>query len=102
MTLDDSRVFVISVNLCLLGLVCTAVVNTCTKRFRQPDLGSPPLDSFQSQARWLALLGALPLCAIFLAVAISPALTLFGLVFAVSALADMVSGGAFLAMVSAG
>ncbi len=96
----DFRALVISVNLCLLSLACSAVVNTYTRRFRQPDQGPLPLSSWRSQARWLALIGALPLCAIILALAISPAATLFGLVFGVSLLGALLFLGAFLAMIS--
>lgn len=97
---DDSRVSVIGLNMLLLGNACTAVVNTYTKRFRQPSQGPLPLTSWQSQARAIALMAMLPLCAIVLAALISPARTLFGLVFAVSLLAAIALLGAHVALMT--
>jgi hypothetical protein len=87
---NDAQLSIIAVNILLIGLACSAVVNTYAKRFRQPSQGPFPLTTWRSQARAIALMGALPLCAIILALVISPALTLFGLVFAVSLLGAVV------------
>lgn len=94
---NDSRVIIISVNLVLLSAACSGVVNTYAKRVRQPDAEPFPLDSWQRQALAIALMGALPLCAIILAALISPAGFLFGLVFALSVLAVVVFLGVSLA-----
>ena len=99
-TPDTYRVDVIAANDIVLSLVCGALLNTYTRRFRQPDQAPFPLSSWRSQARWLALMGTLPLCAIILAVVISPAVTLFGLVFGVSLLGALLFLGAYLAMLS--
>ncbi|HEX8036718.1 MAG TPA: hypothetical protein VF510_22865 [Ktedonobacterales bacterium] len=67
---NDPRALAIALNLGMLGLVCTFVVNRYSKRFLQPNQERFPLDSWQRQARAPALLAALPLCAIALAAVI--------------------------------
>jgi hypothetical protein len=69
---NDPRLFVIPLNLSMLGLACSFAVNGYRPRFRQPNQRPFPLDSWQSQARAIALLAALPLCAIALAATIAP------------------------------
>lgn len=74
---NDPRAFAIAVNLNLLGLACGFVVNRYSARFRQPNWRQIPLDAFPPdswprQARTIALLAALPLCAITLAAIITP------------------------------
>lgn len=69
---NDPRLLVIALNLGMLGLACTFAVNGYRTRFRQPNRGPFPLDSWQRQTRAIALLAALPLCAIALAAVISP------------------------------
>jgi peptidoglycan/LPS O-acetylase OafA/YrhL len=69
---NDPRLIVSVVNLNMLGLACGFAVNRYRTRFRQPNRRPFPLDSWQSQARTIALLAALPLCAIALAAVISP------------------------------
>jgi hypothetical protein len=70
---DFDRVLGIALNLGLLGWACSAVVNTYSVRFRQSDRGPFPLSSWQSQVRALALVAALPLCALVLAIALPSA-----------------------------
>jgi hypothetical protein len=62
--LDPIRLFVIALNLGALGVACFFAVNSYSRRFRRPDRGPFPLDSWQSQLRIIALLAALPLCAV--------------------------------------
>jgi hypothetical protein len=82
-----SRVGAIALNLSLLSLACSIVVNSYSRRFRQPDRGPFPLGSWQSQVRAILLLSALPLCAITLALFIPPTFLAFGVVFLLSLLA---------------
>src|SRR5258706_3283063 len=88
------RVLVIGANLGMLGGACVFATSAYSTRFRQPNRGPFLLDSWQSQVQAIALLAALPLCAITLALVIPPTLlAAFGLVFlafAVSALAALV------------
>jgi hypothetical protein len=63
---DSDHIYLIGVNLSMLSLACTLVGNTYSVRFRHPDSGPFPLSSWQCQARTLALLAALPLCALAL------------------------------------
>jgi len=68
------RVVAIAGNLLLLGLACSFVAISYTTRFRGPDRAPPfPLDSWQNQARAIALLALLPLCGIALALSLPPA-----------------------------
>lgn len=69
---NDPRLLVSALNLGMLGLACSFAVNGYRTRFRQPNRRPFPLDSWQSQARALAFLAALPLCAIALAAVIVP------------------------------
>ena len=64
---DFFRVLVIGMNLGMLGLACVFAMSAYSTRFRRPDGGPFPLDSWQSQLRAIALPAALPLCAIILA-----------------------------------
>ena len=61
---DPIRLFVIALNLGALGVACFFAVNSYSRRFRRPDQGPFPLDSWQSQVRVIALLAALPLDAL--------------------------------------
>ncbi len=63
---DASHITEVTVNLGTLGGACIFVVNTYRARFYQPDRTPVLLNSWQSQARTLALLAALPLCALVL------------------------------------
>jgi len=65
---DASRARGIAWNLIMLSLACSFVVSNYSLRFFRPGRGSYPLDSWQSQVRWLLALAALPLGAIALAV----------------------------------
>ncbi len=65
---DSHRVFAMASSLCLLGLCCSLVVTTYSTRFRHPDQGPFPLDSWQSQVRALVLATVLPLGALAWAV----------------------------------
>lgn len=67
---DFIRILGVAMNLNLLGLACAHVVNTYSERFRHPDRGTFPLNSWQNQARSLALLATLPLCALVLTLVI--------------------------------
>src|SRR5262249_202650 len=58
------RLYVIAANLGAVGAACFFAVTTYSRRFRRPDRGPFPLDSWQSQVRVIALLAALPLVAI--------------------------------------
>jgi hypothetical protein len=64
---DLIRLFVIALNLGALGVACFFAVNSYSRRFRRPDWGRFPLDSWQSQVRVIALLAALPLGAVVVA-----------------------------------
>lgn len=61
------RMLVIGMNLGILSGACTFVISAYSTRFRRPDGGPFLLDSWRSQVRVIALLAALPLCAIILA-----------------------------------
>ena len=65
--IDPVRLFVIAANLGALSGVCFFAVTTYSRRFRRPDRGPFPLDSWQSQVRVIALLAALPLGALVVA-----------------------------------
>jgi hypothetical protein len=65
---DAFRTVGIALNLGILSGACSFVVNNYTLRFRRAGRGSYPLDSSQSQVRWLLVLAALPLCTLALAV----------------------------------
>jgi hypothetical protein len=47
-------------------------VNTYSLRFRRPQGGTFPLESWQSQVQAIALLAALPLCALAVALLLPP------------------------------
>jgi peptidoglycan/LPS O-acetylase OafA/YrhL len=69
---NDPRLLVSALNLNMLSLACNFAVNGYRTRFRQPNRRPFPLDSWQRQARAIAVLAALPLCAIALAAVMSP------------------------------
>jgi hypothetical protein len=79
-----SRVAVIALNLGLVGMTCAHVVQTYSARFRQPGSGPFPLEAWQSQVRAIVLPTALTICAIILAVIISPTSSAFEIVFPTS------------------
>ena len=71
---EFNRMLAIALNLTMLGVAGTFAVGTYSMRFRRPDGGPVPLDSWQSQLlRALLLAAALPLFALALAVVITPA-----------------------------
>lgn len=90
LTMNDSRVTPIGLNLTMLGLACSAVINTYIKRSRQPDREAFPLDSWQRQARAIALLAALPLCGLTLAAVIPPNQAAFVVVYPITVIGILV------------
>jgi hypothetical protein len=78
-SMSDSRAVGIALDLDILGGACTFVVNMYALRFRRPGRAIYPLDSWQSQARWMLLLAALPLAALAAAIfsSVTPVLNLF-------------------------
>jgi hypothetical protein len=88
------RTSVIGMNLGMLGAACSVVVQTYSKRFRKPDMSPLPLHSWKSQLWALALVAALPLCALALAVAIPPTESAFSLVMLIATLAAFALLGA--------
>lgn len=99
-SVDSSRVEVIGLNLVLLGGSCSFVDQAYSARFRRPGRGPSPLDSWQGQVRAIALLAALPLCALALAAVIPPTSSAFEIVFPVTLIGALASFGANLWMVS--
>ena len=85
--MDSFRVLVIAQNVGVLSGACTFTVNAYSARFRPAAREPYLLDGWRRQARAIALLAALPLCAVMLAIVISPDSILFMLTFAVSGLA---------------
>lgn len=79
-----SRVAIIAVNLTLLGLGSSIVVRTYMAHVRQLGRGPFRLESWQSQVRAILALTAVPVCALVLAVIISPTVDAFQFVFPVS------------------
>ncbi len=65
--LDDERRGIMALNLGLLGGACSVAVSAYTTRFRRPNRGPFPLNSWQSQVQAIALGAALPLCALAVA-----------------------------------
>jgi hypothetical protein len=98
-SLDSSRVGVIVPNLMLLSLAWSFPVNSYNIRFRRPDRGPLPLDSWQSQVRAIALLSALPLCGIAFALFVPPSSFAFVAVFALFILGAIVAFAAYSRMV---
>jgi|GEM_PF-6358904 len=84
---DFNRMLVIALNLGMIGGASSTTVSTYSLRFRPPAQGPFLLSSWQSQARAIGLLSALPLCALALAVFIPPATFAFGLVVLITFLA---------------
>lgn len=83
----DARLLVIGLNLGMVCMACSLVVRSYSKRFREPGTPGPfPLDSWQSQVRAIVLVAALAICALVLAVIISPTARAFQIVFPVSIL----------------
>ncbi len=81
---ETDRVRIIALNLYILGLGCIFVIKTYSSRFRQPDRMPYPLDSWESQLRAIALMSAPLICALVLAVVISPASRAFAIVYPIS------------------
>jgi hypothetical protein len=94
-TNDVVRVMVIALNLGLLSGACSLALRTYSTRFRQPDRGPFPLASWQSQVRAIVLAAAPTICALVLAVVISPTARAFEIVFPLS----IIGAGVFLAVV---
>jgi hypothetical protein len=97
---EFNRLLAIALNLTMLGVASSFAVGTYSKRFRRPDGGPVPLDSWQSQLlRALLLAAALPLFALALAFVITPAaFPRYTNVFLITILAACVSYGANLWM----
>lgn len=96
-TTDDlSRLWIIALNLGALGFYYFVVEQIYRMRFRQLAEGPFPLESWQSQARVLGLMAALPLCALVLAVVIPPSQRAFEVVFPISILGAFMSLGVCL------
>ena len=83
----SDRILGVVLNLITLSGACTFVISTYSARFRQPDRTPVLLNSWQSQARTLALLAALPLCALVLILVIPTDSLAFLLALALSTLA---------------
>ena len=78
------RVMVIAQNVGVLSGACTFTVNAYSARFRPTAREPYLLDGWWRQARAIGVLAALPLCAITLAIVISPASIVVVLAFAAS------------------
>jgi len=65
---DTFRLLGIGISLALLAQVCFFAVIGYSTRFRRTNRGPFPLDSWQSQVRFILLVSALPLCALALVV----------------------------------
>jgi hypothetical protein len=90
------RTSVIGMNLGMLGAACSVVVQAYSRRFRQPGRGPFPLNSWLSQLRALALVAALPLCALAWAVFIPSTQPGYGNVYLICTLAALVLLGVYL------
>ena len=88
--LDTNRVQAIFINLVFLSLACTLTVQTYRTRLSQPDRGPLYLSSWQSQMRFIALVAALPMCAIVLAFVIPPTAGAFTIIYPISILGGVV------------
>ena len=75
------RLAMIVSDLSMVGLACRLTVHAYNARFRLPDRRPFPLDSWQSQVRAILLPAALPICALVLAMVISPTARAFEVVF---------------------
>jgi hypothetical protein len=64
---DFGRRGIIALNLGMLGGACSIAVNAYSTRFRRPDRGPFPLNSWQSQVRAIVVVAVLPSCALALA-----------------------------------
>lgn len=84
------RITGIAVNLGLISMACSSVVNVYNLRFRQPAREPLPLASWQSQLRTVALLVVLPLCGLALTLFLPPAFPAFYLVAGIDLLAMVV------------
>jgi hypothetical protein len=93
---DAHRAGDIGMILLILSFACSFVVNNYTLRFRRPGRQAYPLDTWLSQMRWWLLLGALPLCALTVAILL-PRTPLFDLMlFLPTVLAMLVLGAAWV------
>ncbi len=99
-SVDLSPVGIIAVNLGLLCLVCAFAVRLYITLFRQPDRRPLTLNSLQSLIGVIALATALPICAIVLALIISPASDAFQIVFPISIMGAVVLLVAYLSTYS--
>ncbi len=81
-----SRLAIIATNLSLVGLGCSLVVRSYLVRVRQRGREPFSLASWHSQVRTIVTLTAVPVCALVLAVIISPTAGAFQLVFPASIL----------------
>lgn len=89
-SLDAFRVQIIAANLGLLCFVCAFAVRLYSARFPHPDSSPLSLNSLQSLIGVTALVTALPICAIVLALIISPASDAFQIVFPISIIGAVV------------
>ena len=87
------RAAIIAGDLGLVGLACILTVRAYTSRSRQQDGGPLALDTWQRQVRAILVPSALPICAIVLALVISPTARAFEIVFPVS----IIGAGVFFA-----
>jgi hypothetical protein len=95
LSLDAHRAMGIGLNLLSLSLACSLVVNSYIVRFRRVGWASYPLASWQSQMRWLVLLGALPL-GVLLVVLLLPRSPLVAFVLGLPTLLGLLVQGAAL------
>ena len=98
-SVDPTRLFVVALNLGMLGGACSFVVGAYNKRFNQPMYAGRTLhlNSWPGQVRVIGLLTALPLCAIILAAIIPPEVRAFEFVFPLSIVAAFVLLGSIVA-----
>lgn len=75
------RLAMIVGDLGMVGLACRITVHAYNERFRLPDRRPFPLDSWQSQVRAILLPAALSICALVLAIVLSPTARAFEVVF---------------------
>lgn len=80
----SSRMEVIAVNLGVLGLGSSLVVHAYNSRLRHLGAEAVPLASWQGQVKTLLALATIPVCAIVMAVVISPTVDAFQFVFPAS------------------
>lgn len=93
---DGLRLLLLGGNLGLFGLACILVVVIYGARFYQPDGGSYPLSSWQSQLRVIAFLGGWPAGAVVVVLLLPPAIPVLLAFMAPSLLAAVVAAVAWV------